>query len=337
MARYEVLVKGEDSMCLPNGKGALHKADMFLRHGWNLVWPDAPSALDGWAWALKQYKAMPVDYDDTYMPHLINEPTVLFRSVSLEEMSHILETGAVKGGGNGFNDFETRPFVFFSPALTEKTMWQGEEAERQASQRLSRQPIIAEYEKAEKDLEEFWKDVEYRARRKVEDLNIERGEEGWPLLMTAADDWDKFRRPWGYNTFHDIVGYLKNSKMIFERLSDLEEAVEDVRNRYLALHRETTEEIARENKALTYSSAVIETVPITHGFHYSNTFGKSGMGEEDEYGLFPNQVTEDDIVRVHWVKDNVVIHTTDLEGARVIMENIDWERSELYGPAPTMA
>jgi hypothetical protein len=337
MARYEVLVKGDESRCLLNGKGALHGTDMFLRHGWNLVWPDAPSALEGWAWALKQYKAMPADYDDTYMPDLINEPTVLFRSVSLEEMSHILEIGAVKGGGNGFNDFETRPFVFFSPALTEKTMWQGEEAERQASQRLSKQPIVAEFERAERELEEFLKEVEDRARRKVEEINIEREEEGWPLLMTAPDDWDKFRRRWSYNTFNDIVGYLKNSKKIFEKMSDLEDAVDGVRNRYLDLHRETTEEIARENKALTYSSAVIETVPITHGFHYSNSFGKSGMGEEDEYGLFPNQVTEDDIVRVHWVKDNVVLRTTDLEGAREIMEQIDRERAALYGTAPAMA
>lgn len=336
MARYEVLVKGEVSRCLLNGKDGIWGSDSYLRNGWEIVWPDAPSQLEGWEWALRQYKAMPVDYDDSYQPNVINEPTVLFRSVSLEEMSHILETGAVMGGGNGFNDFETRPLVFFSPALTEKTVWQGEEAERQATHRLSKHPINAEFEKAERELEEFWKDVEYRAKEKVRELNIEREEEGWPLLMTEPDDWDKFRRPWGYNTFHDIVGYLKNSKKIFERLNDLDDAVRDVRNRYLDLHRETTEEIARENKALTYSSAVIETVPITHGFHYSNSFGKSGMGEEDEYGLFPNQVTEDDIVRVHWVKENVVLRTTDLDGTREVIEQIDRERASLYGTAPAM-
>jgi len=337
MARYEVFVKDGESRCLLDGREGPTDALSLMENGWSLVWDNAPSPFEGWTFAAVEHDALPIDYDDTYFPCLINEPTPLYRAVSMDEMSHILETGAVKGGGNGFNGLETRRFVFFASALSDMTISQGEDTERQAAKRLSAHPVVAEYDAAEKALDDFLLDILNKCQDRVYKMNEERAEEGWPLLMNEPGDWEEFRNRFS-KKFSDTVMLLPESFKLFEKLSDLEDAVTDVQNRYLDLLRNYCDEVAREVASLSYSSAVIETVPISLGFHYSKSFGKSAFGDEDEFGLFPNQVKASDIVRVHWVKDGVVLRTTSLDEAPEIMEQIDRERAAHYGVRqPAMA
>lgn len=63
------------------------------------------------------------------------------------------------------------------------------------------------------------------------------------------------------------------------------------------------------NATREYTSAVLETKPITGGRHYSKQFGHSGMGEDSEYGFDPDQVKLSDVAQIHLVKNKQVIKT----------------------------
>lgn len=121
---------GEVSRCVPDSQPIINP---FETEGLRLVWDAAPSRLDGWTYAAIEHGCIPDDYDDGMKPCAFFQPTVLFRSVSLAEMAHIVHSGSVRGGGNGFNGFDRRPFVFFSPAPTPQCIFQGEEADRTAA------------------------------------------------------------------------------------------------------------------------------------------------------------------------------------------------------------
>ncbi len=66
---------------------------------------------------------------------------------------------------------------------------------------------------------------------------------------------------------------------------------------------------------LPFSHAVIETRPVGPGLHYSLEHGKTAMNGEDEYALFPGQVTVDDIVAVHWARKFALVGSCSLEEA----------------------
>ena len=72
---------------------------------------------------------------------------------------------------------------------------------------------------------------------------------------------------------------------------------------------------------LPYTHAVIETRPVGPGLHYSLEHGKTAMNGEDEFGLFPGQVTVDDIVAVHWAREFGLVGSCSLdEAAERLME-----------------
>lgn len=66
---------------------------------------------------------------------------------------------------------------------------------------------------------------------------------------------------------------------------------------------------------LPHSHAVIETRPVGPGLHYSLEHGKTAMNGEDEFALFPGQVTVHDIVGVHWARKFELVGSCSLEEA----------------------
>jgi hypothetical protein len=112
----------------------------------------------------------------------------------------------------------------------------------------------------------------------------------------------------------------------------------DVRDRD-ALKRAYRDALAKEQAArtaMTYSSCVIETAPISLGFHYSLETGTTGMNGNDEFGLFPGQVTIEMINNVHWIKNGVEMSSSSIEEAVEILSELRRERDEVefqgYGP-----
>lgn len=221
---------GETSRCVPASQPI---PDSLETEGLRLVWDGAPSRIEGWTYAVLRHGCLPDDYDDRMLPCAFFQPKVLFRSISLGEMADVVRSGAVRGGGNGFNGFDRRPFVFFSPAPTPRCIGQGEEIDRAAAHAV----------------------VDAHGKAAFE------GKGG-----------------------HDL---------------------------FMGLYRGERARMAEERKGLEFTSAVIRTRAIAPGLHYSREHGSSGMGEEDEYGLFPGQVTLADIEEVLLVRDGNVVRSCD--------------------------
>lgn len=253
MTNWLVFVNNDVSRTVPEGSDDVR---LWQNEGYELVWGAAPSQFEGQAFAAINHGCMPDDYDDRLMPGLIWEPITLYRSVSIQELEGIVASGEIRGGGNLFNEFDPRPFVFFADKLNEQTIGQGERADRVA---------------------------EYLAIKSCVDEGMTREE------MGAA-----------------------------------------VRPRYLELYAEERE--ARER--MTYSSCVIETVPVKTGFRYScEDGGRTGMNGDNEYGLFPGQIKPDQIVALHWIKDREIVHSTSFEEAPNILDELKAERNVVVAPA----
>ena len=126
-----------------------------------------------------------------------------------------------------------------------------------------------------------------------------------------------------------VADYLAIKSCIDEGLP-LEEISVAGRPRYLKLYAEECE--ARER--MTYTSCVIETTPVKLGFRYScEDGGRTGMNGDNEYGLFPGQVTVDQIVALHWVKDGEIVHKTSFDEVSDILAQLRDERTPAVAPA----
>lgn len=66
---------------------------------------------------------------------------------------------------------------------------------------------------------------------------------------------------------------------------------------------------------LPHTHAVLETKPVGPGLHYSREHGSTAMNGEDEFALFPGQVTVGDIVAVHWARQFELAGTSSMEEA----------------------
>ncbi|WP_315921082.1 hypothetical protein [Mesorhizobium sp. SP-1A] len=129
MTNWLVFIYGDLSRTVPEGSDDVR---LWQNEGYELVWDKAPSQFEGQAFAAINHGCMPDDYDDRLMPGLIWEPITLYRSVSIQELEAIVVAGDISGGGNLFNEFDPRPFVFFADKLNEQTIGQGERADRVA-------------------------------------------------------------------------------------------------------------------------------------------------------------------------------------------------------------
>jgi len=315
---------------------------VFVRDGWSRVvrpseahdlasggWQPVGRVADlaeGWTLAAVGHGALPADYDNPLKARPITLPATLYRSVSLEELGHILETGAVRGGGNGFNGFDHRPFVFFSDRITPKVVSQGEDDERALA--YPYQGRVAEVAAAELS---YLRELAVIARDRFEALKANPGSPKMARRIASIQqpvDWDSF--PDGNSAaYRDSkwLGLLPEEEFS-RRLQEFSRARAALRDELSENFRGKVSERRAEKEALTFSSAVIETYPIGLGFHFSKSFGGSGMGEEDEYGLFPGQVRTGDIKAVLWVKNGIVVDETSCDAAAEVLERLDRERAE---------
>lgn len=126
-----------------------------------------------------------------------------------------------------------------------------------------------------------------------------------------------------------VADYLA-IKSCIDKGMPLEETGVVGRPRFLKIYAEECE--ARDR--MTYSSCVIETVPIKTGFRYScEDSGRTGMNGDNEYGLFPGQVKTNQIVALHWIKDHEIVHSTSFDEAPNILDELKTERNIVVAPA----
>jgi hypothetical protein len=208
-----------------------------------------------------------------YRPMAI--PLVLYRSVSPQELAHVLSTGAVTGGLNRFNGFDPRREVFFGSVLSDKLMWQGEEISRRVENALADHPLQDKYKKA---------------LEKRRNLSLERKNE-FEIFMPPA--------------------VRRQSKKISDD-------IDKIQNAFRAILKLKLEEEHQKNEERPFTCAVLETRPIMGDRHYSKNHegGRSGMGDEDEYGFNSGQVRLTDVVAIHLRKNREHLKTVlpDAEG-----------------------
>jgi hypothetical protein len=99
------------------------------------------------------------------------------------------------------------------------------------------------------------------------------------------------------------------TRKLWIQYSGLRNKMEPLRTEFRKLVGGQYQTLKAASKDMPITSAIIETKPLAGGLEYSVRAGSmSGFGEA-EYGFRPGQVTLDDVVKVHWVKDRQIIST----------------------------
>lgn len=293
-----VLARGRWAKVLPEDESEAIAA--LEREGWEPVWDSARSAAEGYRYAAAAARCLQEDYADSYGPRPMAGERVLYRSVSLPELSDVISRGAVSGRGNAFNEFDARPFAFFGDRVTDRLVFQGEDVERQAMTALQGEQVFLEFEhvlkQARSAAETFAAACEERVRSGerlrpamdfAEDLKLARVGSDLAISRLA-------------NGFFAPQPELKRLKA---RMDGFEERIAELRGRYARMSESWMEEERAARESYPFTSAILETQPISHGFHYSHEFGSSGMGDDDEFGFHPDSVSLDDVTRIHLVRD----------------------------------
>lgn len=327
-----VLVKDDRSRVLSQDAAELGE---LRRSGWAVVWDEALDDISGWAHAAIHHGALPADYDNPMGARPMAEAIPLFRSVSIPEMADIIERGTVLGGGNSFNGFDRRPFVFFAPELTPRVIHQGEEIDRMAHYALRSDPAHRCLTALPDEERAFYEEVRTMAIAHVASFNAARRRDGRKPMFEDPGHWDDFSNP-NSTAFRDALWMLPETAKaeIKTRLAEFTSTRQGLIEELRIVHERRCAEISQEREPMTYSSAVIETVPIGLGLHFSKRFGQAGMGPEDEYGLFPSQVRFEHIMLVHWVKDGVVRDATSMSDAVAVSDQL---RREAMGMPASMS
>ncbi len=271
--------------------------------------PDAIERFRKFGSTRKKLGESDVSYDHTdehFKPRPMTEKKVLYRSVSLPELAHIWGVGYIMGGANNFNAYDPRRNAFFGDTLNDHLLWQGEEVDRQASYAMSTEPVYREYTLAKNDLEEareIFMEVTQVALMKY------RHEPEAAKFIEEIDNGNiqaAYKAKW-FLKGPDLVAF--NQSMA--KLSKLHDELSELQTECRDLIREKQADIEMKRSLYPITSAVIVTKPIRGGLHYSKAWGKSGMGENDEYGFRSAQVKFNDIASILLVKDMKVIGKLD--------------------------
>ncbi len=91
---------------------------------------------------------------------------------------------------------------------------------------------------------------------------------------------------------------------------------------FVARHRALMKELNEAFAEMTYTSAVIETKPVSNGLHYSREHGSTGMNGEDEFGFVPGFLKISDIATVHWVKDREMVASCSVDEVMDTLQEI---------------
>lgn len=329
---YFVLTRGRWAQAVPESD--FDRVREMEGDGWQVIWDSARSLDEAYGYAASVARCLREDYTDGYAPRPMEAAIPLFRSVSLSELEDISVQGVVRGKGNVFNEFDGRRFVFFGSRITDRLVYQGEELERQALAALDREPVALEFEVRNKERSKLVADfssaydallAEGRPMRAwVERERLEammKGGSAW-----AAGQLSKaFVRDEG--RLHEIA----------KGLSAVDARMGELRDAYAAVAREWMLREKELRGHLPFTSAVIETRPIGHGYHYSGAHGESGFGDEDEFGFHPGSVAADDLVRIHLVKDRRVVRVVPAASlAEVVEESSEARMAADRTVAPSM-
>lgn len=277
---------------------------------WQVVWDSALSEVEGYVYAAKNHRCLNLEYQDAHYPQLMTEPKVLYRSVSLPELQDILKIGVVRGKGNEFNDFDNRSFVFFGDQITTELLSQGEDLSRQAYVALINEPVFSEFDQVSKArmmaAQEFYDGLvdELKKKNKMRfDMDLPaQYVDPKKVTMMASSGTSLLA---SQLLFQSRVVSPQLSRLVDE-LRIIEKKMDELRRSYSALEEDWIETEKERRARYPFTSAIIQTSPMSHGFRYSATTGKAGMSS-DEYGFYADSVREEDIVRIHLVADGRVI------------------------------
>lgn len=278
--------------------------------GWSVAWDSARTLEDGYAYAARFHRCVQQDYTDGYGPVPIGDAIPLFRSVSLPELIDIADRGCVSGRGNAFNEFDGRRFVFFGDRITPSLIYQGEDLQRQALTALSGEAVFLDFKRVMDERKE--------TARMFAEAYDRLSANGGRILLHSADLADIVRRMRGGSerVMAMVAGrfspHSRELCSMHARVASLDREAEELRRHYAEMESDWIgrEKEAREGRPFT--SAIIETAPLAHGYRYSKeTGGVSGMGDEAEYGFCRDSVTASDIVRIHCVRARQTVRLAD--------------------------
>lgn len=311
---YYVLVKDGIAKALPATERAAIAG--LENDGWEIVDDAARSPEEGYRTAARLAGAQP-DAPDAMNPQPMSEPKVLYRAVSLPELVDIARRGSIHGKLNVFNEFDRRRHVFFADVLNANVIHQGEELERQAAVKHHKEFTDAEAA-IQREIEAVAQKIAKAVKPEVASVNRQRVRKG----REAIDVMDADILAYGRGERSNDVEFLLRSaspagaekiKALVKERQALRDRLVGLSDRFRTTVRATMRDMTAAREGMKITSAVLETRPIAGGLHYSKRHGQSGMGEDDEYGFPPDQVTLRDIRRIHWVKDGKVIETTSAD------------------------
>jgi hypothetical protein len=276
--------------------------------GWTLEYDSARSAEKGLEWARDQKGLKPWDH---FLPRVMTEAKPLFRSVSLPELLDIAKTGKIMGGGNVFNEFDPRRYVFFGDQISDELIFQGADTERQAQMLLKDHPIHGRFKALNDKLAAARAQVVQGVREHIWEINQYREDAGHAPLQVDENLLDAFVEG-NSSTERQIRELLPhNSKdpiyKMWVSYQKLKDKVNPLQAQYREIFRKTHNAHADKINARPITSAILETKPLTGGLEYSEDAGSLTGMDLPEYGFERGAVTLDDVIKVYWVKDRKII------------------------------
>lgn len=220
--------------------------------------------------------------------HPMAEPKVLYRSVSLPELKDILKTGKVTGRQNTFNEFEERRHVFFGDVLNDELIFQGEDHSRVASVALAGHGIHQRFKDNHDAKTAAKQEIESALDAHMARINASRTRRG--LEPIDAESRNDFR--WAV------------PKELWKEHDKYEDRDRAMRKKYIEMLRAWEKKYRGKLAEQPYSSAVLQTKPISGGVEYSTDSQMKGM---HEYGFDSGQVTLADIDKVYLIKDRKIV------------------------------
>ncbi|QNM83249.1 hypothetical protein H8M03_02550 [Sphingomonas sabuli] len=217
----------------------------------------------------------------------------LYRSVSVPELEDILCTGAIVGGQNRFNTWDTRPFVFFADELTDHLIAQGEASYRQAYFASMRHELYDQIDRLASRIE------------RLADLAL--AELDYAGARYDPEAAELFRHGIGSGHFRRAARRARSSVAI---AASKEVARLNVHNEQLwADHSRLVETLVPRIEQLKagwrFTSAVLVTKPVGGGIRYPGELGICGLpGHSREYAFQPGQIGAADIERIILFKNH---------------------------------
>jgi hypothetical protein len=228
----------------------------------------------------------------------MQEPMVLYRSMSIPELVSVAFRGEVSGGGNRFNGFENRKWVFFGDKLSDNLIGQGEDHTRYPSHSLKDDDIHTKFRAAKEEADDYGHMVTFILKKLAKEKQWNVKDDVYDGL--ARGESFAVSKAMAYAPYDPkLKSALEQTKIAFSVLRKLEDE-------YAELHQGASRSFRDNTQRWPFSSAVIVTRPITGGTVFSEDSGESNH-DGAEYGFYPGDVRLDDIEKVILYKDGKAV------------------------------